>query len=65
MAMAAHRLPGLGSYYAGPSRYTADYYLEQKYSWWWKLAELRRPAPALAPAVAAAPDDTSTQPNAA
>ena len=51
------------SYYAGPSRYTADYYLEQKYSWWWKLAELRRPAPA--PAVTAAPDDTSTQPNAA
>ena len=50
------------SYYAGPSRYTADYYLEQKYSWWWKLAELRRPAPA--PAQAAA-DGTIRQPNAA
>jgi nitrite reductase (NO-forming) len=53
------------SYYSGPSRYTADYYLEQKYSWWWKLAELRRPAPALLPAAAAAPDDTIRQPNVA
>jgi nitrite reductase (NO-forming) len=51
------------SYYSGPSRYTADYYLEQKYSWWWRLAELRRPAPA--PATAAAPDHTLGQPNAA
>ena len=49
------------SYYSGPPRYTADYYLERKYSWWWKLAELRRPAPA----AAAAPDDTIGQPNAA
>jgi nitrite reductase (NO-forming) len=40
------------SYYAGPARYSADYYLEQKFSWWWRLAELRRPAP---PLVAAAP----------
>jgi len=53
------------SYYAGPSRYTADYYLEQKYSWWWKLAELRRPAPAPVTAAAAAPDDTIRQPNVA
>ena len=52
-------------YYAGPSRYTADYYLEQKYSWWWKLAELRRPAPAPAPAEAATADNTIRQPNAA
>jgi len=42
------------TYYAGPSRYTADYYLEQKYSWWWRVAELRRPVPAAAtPAPAA------------
>src|SRR6266498_2822748 len=34
------------SYYAGPARYSADYYLEKKISWWWRLAELRRPAPA-------------------
>ena len=34
------------SYYAGPSRYSADYYIEQKVSWWWKVAETRRPAPA-------------------
>jgi len=33
------------SYYAGPSRYSADYYLEKKISWWWKVAEVRRPAP--------------------
>lgn len=38
------------SYYAGPSRYSADYYLEKKISWWWRVAELRRPAPAEAPA---------------
>jgi nitrite reductase (NO-forming) len=40
------------SYYAGPSRYSADYYIEQKISWWWKVAETRRPAPAQAPALA-------------
>src|SRR5215469_5117609 len=34
------------SYYAGPSRYSADYYLEQKISWWWRVAETRRPVPA-------------------
>jgi len=40
------------SYYAGPVRYSADYYLEKKISWWWRIAETRRPAPAeaLAPA---------------
>jgi uncharacterized membrane protein YphA (DoxX/SURF4 family) len=40
------------SYYAGPARYSADYYLEKKVSWWWRVAETRRPAPAeaLAPA---------------
>ena len=42
------------TYYAGPSRYTADYYLEKKISWWWRVAELRRPVPAAAtPAPAA------------
>jgi nitrite reductase (NO-forming) len=45
------------SYYTGPSRYTADYYLERKHAWWWQLAELRRPAPALA--TAAVPDDAT------
>ena len=40
------------SYYAGPARYSADYYLEKKIGWWWRIAETRRPAPAeaLAPA---------------
>ena len=49
------------SYYAGPSRYSADSYLEQKISWWWKIAETRRPARAqasLVPPPAAAPDET-------
>jgi nitrite reductase (NO-forming) len=31
------------SYYAGPARYSADYYLEKRFSWWWRVAELRRP----------------------
>ena len=44
------------SYYSGPARYSADYYLEQKISWWWRIAELRRPVPAAAtPAPDAAP----------
>ena len=33
------------SYYAGPARYSADYYLEKRFSWWWTVAELRRPIP--------------------
>ena len=41
------------SYYAGPARYSADYYLEKKISWWWRIAETRRPAPADAPTGAA------------
>jgi nitrite reductase (NO-forming) len=31
------------NYYAGTSRYSVDYYLEQRYSWWWRLAEMRQP----------------------
>ncbi len=33
------------NYYSGPSRYSADHYLERRYPWWWRLAEMRRPAP--------------------
>jgi uncharacterized membrane protein YphA (DoxX/SURF4 family) len=29
--------------YTGPARYGVDYYLEQKISWWWKVAEVGRP----------------------
>ncbi|MHB1877405.1 MAG: hypothetical protein ACYCPF_21410 [Streptosporangiaceae bacterium] len=46
------------SYYAGPARFSADYYLEKRISWWWRLAETRRPdaaAVTLAPEAAAAP----------
>jgi hypothetical protein len=42
------------SAYAGPARYSADYYLERRYSRWWHLAEMRRPAAASAPAPATA-----------
>lgn len=31
------------AYYAGTDRYSVDYHLEQKVSWWWRVAELRRP----------------------
>lgn len=34
------------SYYVETSRFTLDYYLERRISWWWRIAELRRPAPA-------------------
>ena len=52
------------SYYTVPSPYTADYYLEQKISWWWRVAETRRPAPAgaLAAAPGTAPEGTATDP---
>jgi nitrite reductase (NO-forming) len=33
------------NYYAGPSRLSVDYYLERRISWWWKVAEMRRPEP--------------------
>lgn len=55
------------SYYAGPSRYSVDYHLEKKISWWWRIAETRRPAPVTAPGAdgagtpdvpAPAPEDT-------
>jgi nitrite reductase (NO-forming) len=32
--------------YSGPARYSLDYYLEQHVSWWWKVAEVGRPASA-------------------
>ena len=33
------------SAYSGPARYSVDYYMEKKISWWWKVAEVRRPVP--------------------
>jgi uncharacterized membrane protein YphA (DoxX/SURF4 family) len=32
------------SAYTGPDTYSVDHYLEQKISWWWKIAEFRNPA---------------------
>jgi hypothetical protein len=31
------------SYYCDPDHFSADYYLEKKVTWWWRLAEVRRP----------------------
>jgi nitrite reductase (NO-forming) len=45
------------NYYAGTSRYSVDYYLEQRYSWWWHLAEMHRPV-TVAPEPAVAPEIT-------
>jgi nitrite reductase (NO-forming) len=33
------------NYYAGPSRLSVDYYIERRVSWWWKVAEMRKPEP--------------------
>lgn len=43
------------SYYAGPARWSVDYYLEKRISWWWWVAEMRRPAPAQPQPVPALP----------
>ncbi len=52
------------SYYSGPGRLSADRSLEQRISWWWRVAEVRRPAAQLAAAVG--PEDTTArQPDAA
>ena len=37
-------------YYVGTSQYSVDHYIEKKISWWWKVAEVGRPAP-LTPAL--------------
>jgi uncharacterized membrane protein YphA (DoxX/SURF4 family) len=52
------------SAYAGPARYSVDYYLERRYPWWWHIAEVRRPATA-PKAVPAAVPPAAGQPHAA
>jgi uncharacterized membrane protein YphA (DoxX/SURF4 family) len=32
-------------YYVGASRLSIDFHLEKRISWWWKVAEMRRPGP--------------------
>lgn len=32
------------SAYTGPPRYSVDRWMEQHVSWWWKIAEMRRPS---------------------
>ena len=51
------------SYYTTPSRLTLDYYLEQRISWWWRVAEVRRPATISTKSPARAP--VTSQPHAA
>jgi uncharacterized membrane protein YphA (DoxX/SURF4 family) len=53
------------SAYAGPARYSTDYYLEQRISWWWKVAEMRRPAAVATGPTAETPAPTATRPHAA
>ena len=43
------------SAYTGTARYSVDHWLEQRVSWWWKVAEVRRPTPDEPPAVVAQP----------
>jgi uncharacterized membrane protein YphA (DoxX/SURF4 family) len=47
------------SAYAGPARHSADCYLEQKISWWWKVAEVRRPVAVATGPAAGTQIDTS------
>jgi uncharacterized membrane protein YphA (DoxX/SURF4 family) len=35
------------SAYTGPDRHSADYHLEQRIPWWWRIAEMRGPEPAI------------------
>jgi nitrite reductase (NO-forming) len=44
-------------YYAGTSRYSVDFYIEQRISWWSKVAEVGSPAH-----IAATDRDTQAQP---
>ena len=53
----------LAAAYAGPSRYSADYYIEQKVSWWWRVAEMRRPEPAGVPAASPVTEPGGTTPH--
>ncbi len=46
------------SAYAGPARYSTDYYLEKRIGWWWRVAEVRRPATAAADPAGEAPAGT-------
>jgi nitrite reductase (NO-forming) len=49
--------------YSGPARYSADYYLEKKISWWWRIAEIRRPVPEQAtPAAVVLPQQAARTP---
>ena len=54
------------SAYAGPARYSVDYYLEKRISWWWRVAEVRRPVAVSTGPVAGAPANTpAARPHAA
>ena len=46
--------------YAGPARYSVDYWLEQRVSWWWRLAEVGCPCPPQPAAAADVPTAVAT-----
>ena len=46
--------------YAGTARYSVDYYLEQKISWWWKVAEIRQPVQDVPAPAAVVPAEPAT-----
>jgi uncharacterized membrane protein YphA (DoxX/SURF4 family) len=48
------------SAYAGPARYSVDHWIEQRVSWWWWVAEVRRPV-VDEPTVTSAPAVTHQQ----
>jgi hypothetical protein len=48
--------------YTGTDRYSADYYLEQKISWWHKIAEVGHPVQEQLVPAAAVPAQRATSP---
>jgi uncharacterized membrane protein YphA (DoxX/SURF4 family) len=45
------------SYYAGVSRFSVDYYLEHRFTWWWRVAEMRRPIDDVTPTLVEEPTE--------
>jgi uncharacterized membrane protein YphA (DoxX/SURF4 family) len=52
------------SAYTGPDRYSVDYHLEKKISWWWRVAEVRRPVTGQPVTAAPVPAQTAAVPSA-
>jgi hypothetical protein len=48
------------SYYSGVARFSVDYYLEHRITWWWRVAEMRRPMEEVIPAPVEGPIEKQT-----